>query len=112
KTSTAGSAIQRANPRATLNNFLVNPTISSAFGFASPPQGLGGDTFDDVIIAIKNDKNITNDFTKRAVRATWGIRNKTGHSMAWPYRPQFNEYEEVYQLIVGAISATLAKLHP
>lgn len=109
KTSTAGSAIQGANPKATLDILLRNPSIYSAFGFTSPPQGLGGDTFDDVLMAIESDT--TSDFTKRAVRATWGIRNKTGHSMAWPYKPQSDEYEKVYQLIVGAISTTLAKLH-
>jgi hypothetical protein len=111
KTSTAGLAIQSTNQKATLDKLLKDPSIYSAFGFTSPPQGLGGDTFDDVLIAIKSDRNTTNDFNKRAVRVTWGIRNKTGHSMAWPYRPQLNEYEEVYQLIVGAISTTLAKLH-
>jgi hypothetical protein len=110
KTSTASSAIQSANPKATLDTLLKDRNIYSAFGFTSRPQGHGGDTFDDVLMAIRNDT--TSDFTKRAVRATCSIRNKTGHSMAWPYKPQSDEYEKVYQLIVGAISTTLAKLHP
>jgi hypothetical protein len=109
KTSTAGSAIQISFPKATIDRLLREPTIYSAFGFSNAPQGLGGDTFDDVLVAIKNDT--TSDFNQKAVRATWGIRNKTGHSMAWPYRPDLVEYENVYHLIAGALSATVHKLH-
>jgi hypothetical protein len=109
KTSPAGSAIQTRDPKATINTLLADPTIYSPLGFATAPQGLGAHTFDDVLKAIGNDK--TSDFTQRAVRATWGVRNTTGHSMGWPYRPDPNEYKMVYQLIAGALSATLAKLH-
>ncbi len=110
KTSPAGGVIKSVNRKATINNFLNDGSIYSAFGFTAAPQGFGAQTFDDVIAEIKNDT--TPDFTQRAVRATWGIRNTTGHSLAWPYRPDPEEYKELFQLIVAALSATLSKLHP
>jgi hypothetical protein len=91
---------------------LREPTIFSAFGFANQPQGLGGDTLDDVFGSIKNDESAGFDYTQRAIRATWGIRNKVGHSMAWPSRPSREEYSNIFYLIAGALSATLDKLHP
>lgn len=109
KTSSVGQEIQRSNPKATIDKFLQDRTIYSAFGFSSAPQGLGGDTFDDVLAAIKSDG--TTDFTQRAIRATWGIRNKVGHSMAWPSRPNLSEYEILFHLITGALSATIDSLH-
>ncbi len=110
KTSTVGSGIQGSNPKATTDKFLQDQRIYSVFGFSSAPQGLGGDTLDEVLIAIKNNK--TTDFTQKAIRATWGIRNKVGHSMAWPSRPSLNEYRDVFYLIAGVLSATISKLHP
>lgn len=110
KTSPVGSAIQSGNPKATINDLLKSTTIYPAFGFATVPQGFGVHTFDEVLDAIRDDK--TGDFSQRAVRATWGIRNTTGHSMGWPYRPDPDEYKNVYHLIAGALSATLSKLHP
>lgn len=112
KTSTTGISIQRSQPRATIDHFLREPTIYSAFGFANQPQGLGGDTLDDVFGAIKNDESAGLDCTQRAIRATWGIRNKVGHSMAWPSRPSREEYSNIFYLIAGALSATLDALHP
>ena len=61
----------------------MDPTIYQAFDFVNQPQGLGAHTFDDVLQAIKSDPTV--NFTQRAVRATWGIRNTTGHSLGWPY---------------------------
>jgi hypothetical protein len=109
KISAAGSVIQTSNPKATINTLLMDPTIYQAFDFANQPQGLGAHTFDDVLQAIKSDPTV--NFTQRAVRATWGIRNTTGHSLGWPYRPDPDEYKQVYQMIVAALSATLANLH-
>jgi hypothetical protein len=79
KISAAGSVIQTSNPKATINTLLMDPTIYQAFDFANQPQGLGAHTFDDVLQAIKSDPTV--NFTQRAVRATWGIRNTTGHSL-------------------------------
>jgi hypothetical protein len=110
KTSSLGQGIQRSNPKATIDKFLQDQKIYSAFGFSTAPQGLGGDTFDEVLAAIKVDA--TTDFTQRAIRATWGIRNKVGHSMAWPSRPNLSEYGDVFYLIAGALSATIDSLHP
>jgi hypothetical protein len=112
KTSTAGINVQRLRPRATIDHFLRESTIYPAFGFATQPQGLGGDTLDDVFVSIKNDESAGLDYTQRAVRAAWGIRNKVGHSMAWPSRPTREEYTDIFYLITGAISATLYALHP
>ena len=109
KTSSVGQEIQHSNPKATIDKFLQDRTIYSAFGFSSAPQGLGGDTLDDVLAAIKSDS--TTDFSQRAIRATWGIRNKVGHSMAWPSRPNLSEYEDLFHLITGALSATIDSLH-
>lgn len=112
KTSTAGINVQRSRPRATIDHFLRDSTIYSAFGFAAQPQGLGGDTLDDVFVSIKNDERTGLGYTQRAVRATWGIRNKVGHSMAWSSRPTREEYADIFYLIAGAIGATLCALHP
>jgi hypothetical protein len=112
KTSTVGSTIQVSNPKATIDKFLQDQAIYSAFGFTTAPQGLGGETLDDVFAAIKKDATSGYDYTQRAIRATWGIRNKVGHSMAWPSRPSLEEYNDAFYLIAGALTATLYKLHP
>jgi hypothetical protein len=110
KTSAPGLAIQHANPKATINNLVTDGSIFSRLGFVTPPQGLGAHTFEDILRAIKADKSP--DFSLRAVRATWGIRNTTGHSLGWPGRPDTDEYATIYHLITGALTAALKTLHP
>ena len=87
KMSPRGRAISFANPRATLNTFLTDPTLTSQLGFAGGVKGLNAPMFDDLLARIAADESAGLGFPARAVQAAWGIRNSTGHNVAWPSRP-------------------------
>jgi len=111
KTSQAGQTLLAANPRARLGDLLSSPTVYQPLGFAAKPQGPGGDTFDDVLRLIEDERAAGHPFHERVIHATWGIRNKTGHSLAWPLKPQPLAYSEAFLLILGASALALAHLY-
>ncbi len=85
--------------------------VYQPLGFAAKPQGPGGDTFDDVLRLIEDERAAGHPFHERVIHATWGIRNKTGHSLAWPLKPQPLAYSEAFLLILGASALALAHLY-
>lgn len=111
KTSQVGQPLVAANARATLGDLLCSPAVYHPLGFAAPPQGPGGDTFDDVLQLIEDERAAGHPFHERVIHATWGIRNKTGHSLAWPRKPQPLAYSEAFLLVLGASVLALANLY-
>jgi hypothetical protein len=111
KTSVAGQAIIAGRPRATLGDLLASDRIYQSLGFRAQPQGPGGDTFDDVLQLIREEETNREPFNVKAVHAVWGVRNKTGHSLAWPRKPSEPEYSGVFRLVLGAIVLVLANLY-
>jgi hypothetical protein len=111
KTSSEGLRVLDHNPRAMLNDLLGDSAIYRAMGFRGAPQGLGAVTFDELLQRIEQDEHDGMNFDLRAIRATWGVRNTTGHSMAWPRRLNVDEYERVFLLILGALSISILTLH-
>jgi hypothetical protein len=109
KTSVDGKRVLAVKKgKATLDDFIKDRAIYQRLGFATPLQGLGGRTFDDVLIKIASD---TSSFNSMSVRGTWAIRNTTGHSLSWPRRLTPPQYKQVFQLVVGALTLVISKLH-
>jgi hypothetical protein len=111
KLSPPGKVVIAAKPKATLNDLLTDPCIITALGFTSALSGLGAQTFDDLIMRVGNDSTSGRSFAERAVRATWGLRNATGHNLAWPRRPSSDEYEQLFLLAFGALSLVVSRLY-
>lgn len=111
KTSEVGRKVSAAKPNATLGTLLADRNVYQSLGFDAAPQGLGGDTFDEILQVIDGSECRGQPFRTRVVRATWGIRNKTGHSLAWPQKPSPELYEYVFTLIFGAIALVMAQLY-
>jgi hypothetical protein len=112
KHSALGKPIVAANPGAQINHFMTNPAIFAALGFVTPPQGHGPKSFGDLIAAVKTDLATGQPFHLSAVRALWGIRNTTGHNIAWPQRPSVADYEQLFVLSLGAIALAITQLYP
>jgi hypothetical protein len=111
KTSKVGRTVSAATPKATLGTFLANQNVYRALGFDAAPQGLGGDTFDEIFLAINGSEFRGQPFRTRVVSATWDIRNKIGHSLAWPQKPSPQLYEYMFTLVFGAIALVMAQLY-
>lgn len=109
--STAGRAVVSGYPEATIKHLLQNSGVHQPLGFAVTPAGLGAHSFEDVLTAI-NNLPATLPFDQRCVRATWGVRNTTGHSLAWPRRMTPAEYDMVFELTFGAIALAIVALLP
>lgn len=110
--SPPGKVVLAAKPAPTLNDLLTDRSIFTALGFASAPLGLGAHTFDNLIIRVQDNSTSGRSFPDRAVRATWGVRNVTGHNLAWPRRPSSDEYEQLFLLAFGALSLVVSRLYP
>jgi len=112
KLSPPGRVVLAAKPASMLNDLLTDPSVFAALGFASAPSGLGAHTFDDLIIRVRDDSTSGRSFADCAVRATWGVRNVTGHNLAWPRRPSPHEYDQLFLLAFGALSLVVSRLYP
>lgn len=112
KISTPGKVVSAAKPKCMLNDLLSDGVLRTALGFPSGINGLGASTFDDVIAAVSADAGDGRSFAERAVRATWGVRNSTGHNLAWPRRPTESEYQQCFLLVLGAFCLALDSLFP
>jgi hypothetical protein len=111
KTSDRGKVLCAANPKATLNTLLTDPTVTSLLGLSSVLQGLNTPTFDDLLSRIADDEKAGQGFLTRALQAAWGVRNSTGHNVAWPRRPTVDEYERLFVLLYGSLSVVLDRLY-
>ena len=112
KLSTLGKSVSKAKPKCMLNDLLSDNTLRTALGFPGGITGFGASTFDDVLTAVLADATSARPFVERAVRATWGIRNSTGHNLAWPHRPSEAEYAQCFLLILAALCLALDRLYP
>jgi len=111
KMSPQGRRICAAKPKATLNTLLTDGTLTSKLGLSCVVQGLNTITFDDLLARIEADEKAGHGFPMRAVQAAWGIRNATGHNVAWPKRPTSDEYERLFALLFGSLSMALDRLY-
>jgi hypothetical protein len=111
KTSDRGKVLCAANPKATLNALLTDTTMTSMLGLSSVLQGLNTLTFDDLLSRVEADEMAGQGFPIRALQAAWGIRNSTGHNVAWPKRPTVDEYERLFILLYGSLSIVLDRLY-
>jgi hypothetical protein len=99
-------------PKCVLNHLLSDTSLCSGLGFSGQLSGLGAHTFDDVIAKVKFDASSGRSYDERAVRAVWGLRNATGHNLAWPKRPTNTDYEMLFGLALGALMLVVEKLYP
>jgi len=112
RASSGGQAVVATNPRATLNDLLSSPSVFMGLQLPAAPQGLGAQTFTDVVARIQSDASSGSSFDERAIRAVWGLRNTTGHNLAWPQRPSSVEYEQLFVLVLGSIGVAVERLYP
>ena len=110
RASPAGRPVVRANPKATLGNLLSASDVIRDLALGGPPQGLGAHTLADVLAAVETDATSGATFSERAVRAVWGLRNTTGHNLAWPQKPSNATYEQLLILLVGGIMLAITNL--
>lgn len=94
----------------TLGNYLGNSSIKERLGLPAEFGGMGICSFDQVIKNVCETEVSTYPFNARAVRAAWGVRNTTGHSLAWKKRPTFNEYEMLFNHLCAAIVLVVDRL--
>ena len=111
KASPHGAAVGASNPKATLNSLLTDKNLASALGLSGAVQGLGALTFDDLLARVAADEAAGHDFVMRAIQAGWGIRNVTGHNVAWPRRPTTEEYDRLFILLYGSLAIALDRLY-
>jgi len=96
------SALGKAVAPKTLGDALGDQRIWSTLQLAKAPQGFAHATFGDVMSWAISQSNANAPFAEMAVRTTWGIRNTTGHNLAWPSKPLPPEYMVLFGLILGA----------
>ena len=111
KMSPRGKVVCAAKPKATLNTLLTDQTLTSMLGLSNVVQGLNTPTFDDLLSRVATDEQAGHGFPMRAIQAAWGIRNSTGHNVAWPKRPTTDEYERLFILLYGSLSMALDRLY-
>jgi hypothetical protein len=111
RTSSEGRRVVADNPKATLGDLLASPPLLERLSLPAAPRGLGAQTFADVLAGIKADESAGLTFDVRAIRATWGLRNATGHSLAWPRRPGERDYERLFVLVLGGIELVVERLY-
>ena len=113
KCSPAGKKIVAAREKnkdhTSIGDLLCDPTIFKRLGFKKKPQGVGDKTktFTDLLVNSFDAK-----FHRWAFRATWGLRNLTGHTLALSSRPTDTEYQELLVLTYACLSLVLKKLYP
>jgi hypothetical protein len=111
KSSPRGKVLCAAHPKATLNTLLTDSTLTSMLGHSGSVQGLNAPTFDDLLARVGADETAGKGFPIRALQAAWGVRNSTGHNVAWPNRPTVEEYERLFVLLYGSLSIVLNRLY-
>lgn len=111
KASDLGAAMCVSKPRATLKSLLVDDGVTTALGLSRAVQGLGSSSFDQLLERVEEDEAAGRDFATRAIRAAWGIRNVTGHNVAWPRRPTTEEYDRLFMLLYGSLAIVLDRLY-
>jgi hypothetical protein len=111
KSSPRGKVLCAAHPKATLNTLLTDSTLTSMLGHSGSVQSLNAPTFDDLLARVGADETAGKGFPIRALQAAWGVRNSTGHNVAWPNRPTVEEYERLFVLLYGSLSIVLNRLY-
>src|SRR5947199_3082858 len=103
RASPAGRSVVTRNPGATLSHLLKSPAMLQGLMLNGPPKSFSVHTFADVLAGIQADAASGFKFNDRAIRATWALRNTTGHNLAWPVRPTTKVYEQLFILVLGSI---------
>lgn len=111
RSSSDGAGILASKPKASLKDFLESSIVYQGLGFSSPPQGYGARTFSDLLRKVMSDSGSGDSFSHRAVRTVWGLRNATGHNLAWHSRPSLQEYDKLVVLVLGSIMLAVKKLY-
>ncbi len=112
KTSPYGKAVRSAKPKAMLGDLLTDRALVSALGLAGPPRGLSAQTFDDLLAFVDAHEKAGFPFPLRAIRGAWGVRNATGHNLAWPHRPSVDDYTRLFLLVFGSVTLAVDRLYP
>jgi hypothetical protein len=94
----------------TLGDYLCNSNIQTSLGLARGFGGMGNISFDEVIEKVREAEVRGGQFNERAVQAAWGVRNTTGHSLAWKKRPTPDEYEMLFNHLLAAIVLVVDRL--
>jgi len=94
----------------TLNDYLGNPSVKTRLGLPTGFGGMGNISFDKVIEKVREADVRGDQFGERVVRAAWGVRNTTGHSLAWEKRPAPDEYEMLFNHLLAAIVLVIDRL--
>lgn len=94
----------------TIGTYLGDANIKTMLGLPNQFQGMGNISFNQVIASVHNAVTNRDPFNERAIRAAWGVRNTTGHSLAWQTRPKPDEYEMLFNHLLGALFHTVDRL--
>lgn len=104
------SALGKKYTKTTLGQFLEEEEIYVSLGFSSKPQKKNVYTFNDLSNLVNQQKGNTN-FVESSVIVTLSIRNLIFHSIAWPEKPTQIEFEQMHNLITGAIVVAISCLY-
>jgi len=75
-------------------------------------EGMGRKSLDEVVQEVTNLAKSKNPFPERVVGATWGIRNTTGHNLAWGTKFTLDQYEILFKCLIFACFLAISRLFP
>jgi len=101
------SALGQRLVQGTIGTYLGDACIRMKLGLPNRFEGMGNISFDQVIVSVHDAVTHGNPLNERAVRAAWGVRNTTGHSLAWETRPKPDEYKMLFNHLLGALFHTV-----
>ena len=112
KQSAPGKSLKARGSKCMLGELLTDAAVCAGLGFSGPLSRLGVETFDDVVAHVNAEASSGRAFNECAVRAVWGLRNTTGHNLAWPKRPTNADYQMLFGLAFGALMLVIERLYP
>jgi len=113
KNSEIGKAIKSTTSK-TLKDYLNSKEIQRELKInqiqkSANFEGLNPYSWDDLIVKINKLNQCP--FNDRAIKTLWGTRNLIGHSIGWPKKPNSEEFEKIYMMILASNLLCLMKLY-
>lgn len=94
----------------TLGDLLADSIIKKELGLPGNFQGMGQKTFSEVIQRVEQSVAESEPLVARAVRATWGIRNTTGHSLSWADTITQGQYQMLFEHLLFSSFRVISRL--